>query len=52
MNKAYLLIICWLLVPFTGCIDDSELEPIENVDEIKDESDNTEEKTEERPTDH
>jgi len=41
MNKSYFLIICLLLTSFTGCIDDSELEPVENIDEIKDESDNT-----------
>ena len=47
MSKAYLLMICLLLAPFTGCIEDSALEPAEKVDE----TDNTEEKTEERPTD-
>jgi len=46
MNKAYLLAICLLLTPFTGCIEDPALEPAENVDE----PDNTEEKTEVRPT--
>ena len=24
MNKAYLLVICLLLTPFTGCVDNSE----------------------------
>ena len=33
MNKAYLLAICLLLTPFTGCIEDPALEPAENVDE-------------------
>jgi surface protein len=47
MNKAYLLVICLLLAPFTGCIEDSGLELVEDTDE----PDNTEEeKTEERPT--
>ena len=43
MNKAYLLVICLFLTSFTGCIgtEDSDLEPVENVDEIKDEPDNT-----------
>ena len=60
MNKSYLLVICLFLTSFTGCIEDPDLEPAEKVDEIKDESDNTnnivdetnntEEKTEERPT--
>ena len=47
MSKVYLLLICLLLAPFTGCIEDSALETTEKVDE----TDNTEEKTEERPTD-
>ena len=43
MNKAFLLVICLLLSSFTGCIEteDSDLEPVENMDEIKDEPDNT-----------
>ena len=41
MNKAYLLAICLLLTPFTGCIEDPALEPAEKVDEIKDETNNT-----------
>ncbi|MDG1544562.1 MAG: hypothetical protein P8R34_06290, partial [archaeon] len=47
MHKSYLLIICLLLSSFTGCIgtEDSGLEPIEEVDEIKDESDNTVDET-------
>ncbi len=49
MNKAYLLVICLLLAPFTGCIEPEEIEitsdPVEDednsqVDETKDESDN------------
>ena len=55
MNKAYLLVICLLLAPFTGCIEvtkeESEIttEPVgdednSQIDETKDESDNTEEK--------
>ena len=53
MNKACLLVICLLLVPFTGCIGPEEIEitsdPVEDednsqIDETKDESDNTEEK--------
>jgi|ETNmetMinimDraft_28_1059901.scaffolds.fasta_scaffold04900_2 uncharacterized protein YjbI with pentapeptide repeats len=64
MNNVYLLIICLLLAPFTGCIEDSGLELVEDTDdsglelvEDTDEPDNTEEekseneeKTEERPT--
>ena len=45
MGKAYLLVICLLFASFTGCIEDPALEPAEKVDEIKEESDNTEEKT-------
>ena len=57
MNKAYLLVICLLLAPFTGCLDDFTKEEIEitsepvedednsNVDETKDESDNTVDET-------
>jgi surface protein len=43
MNKAYLLTFCLLFASFTGCIEteDSDLEPVENVDEIKEEPDNT-----------
>ena len=43
MNKAFLLIICLLLTSFTGCIetDDSDLETVENADEIIDETNNT-----------
>ena len=43
MNKAFLLTICLLLTSFTGCIetDDSDLETVENVDEIIDETNNT-----------
>ncbi len=26
MNKAYLLVICLLLAPFTGCIETEEME--------------------------
>ena len=46
MNKAYLLTICLFLSAFTGCLgtEDSDLEPVDTVDETKDESDNTEEK--------
>ena len=53
MNKAYFLVICLLLAPFTGCIGTEEIEttsdPVEDkdnsqIDETKDESDNTEEK--------
>ena len=49
MNKAYLLVICLLLAPFTGCIEPEEIEitsdPVEDednsqIDETKDESDN------------
>ena len=49
MNKACLLVICLLLVPFTGCIGPEEIEitsdPVEDednsqIDETKDESDN------------
>ena len=49
MNKAYLLVICLLLAPFTGCIEDSGLELVEDTDE----PDNTEEEkseNEDRPT--
>ena len=60
MNKAYLLIICLLLTSFTGCLDDFISEEVEiTTDAVEgednsqvDESDNTEEETEERPTDH
>ena len=38
MSKVYLLLICLLLAPFTGCIEDSALETTEKVDE----TDNTE----------
>ena len=53
MNKAYFLVICLLLAPFTGCIETEEMEitsePVEDeensqIDETKDEFDNTEEK--------
>ena len=55
MNKAYLLAICLLLTPLTGCLDDFTKEELittdavedENnskVDDLEDESDNTEEK--------
>ena len=55
MNKAYLLVICLLLTPLTGCLDDFTKEELittdavedENnskVDDLEDESDNTEEK--------
>ena len=60
MNNVYLLIICLLLAPFTGCIEDSGLELVEDTDdsglelvEDTDEPDNTEEEkseNEERPT--
>jgi surface protein len=53
MNKAYLLAICLLLTPFTGCIEDPALEPAENVDEpdnTEEEKSENEEKTEVRPT--
>ena len=49
MHKAYLLVICLLLAPFTGCIEPEEIEitsdPVEDednsqIDETKDESDN------------
>jgi len=54
MNKSYLLVICLLLAPFTGCIESEEIEitsdPVEDednsqIEENKDESDNTEEKS-------
>ena len=47
MNKAFLLVICLLLTSFTGCIetDDSDLEPVENVDEIIDETNNAVDET-------
>ena len=47
MSKAYLLVICLLLTSFTGCIetDDSDSEPVENVDEIIDETNNTVDET-------
>ena len=56
MNKAYLLVICLILAPFTGCIEvtkeESEIitEPVEDedytyVDETTDESDNTVDET-------
>ena len=50
MHKAYFLVICLLLTPFTGCIEPEEIEitsdPVEDednsqIDETKDESDNT-----------
>ena len=53
MNKAYLLVICLLLAPFTGCIEDSDLELVEDTDEpdnTEEEKSENEEKTEERPT--
>ena len=53
MNKAYLLAICLLLTPFTGCIEDPALEPAENVDELdntEEEKSENEEKAEVRPT--
>ena len=44
MNKAYLLIICWLLVPFTGCIDVEEPELEEEWEDLpKDDEEKTEE---------
>ena len=46
MSKVYLLLIRLLLAPFTGCIEDSALEPTEKIDE----TDNTEEKTEDQST--
>ena len=52
MNKAYLLVICLLLAPFTGCIEvtkeESEIitEPVEDEDYTSE----NEEKTEVRPT--
>ena len=54
MNKAYLLVICLLLAPFTGCIEPEEIditsEPVEDqdnsqIEETKDESDNTVDET-------
>ena len=53
MNKAYLLVICLLLAPFTGCIEPEEIEitsdPVE--DEDNSQIDETEvDETEERPT--
>ena len=54
MHKAYLLVICLLLAPFTGCIEPEEIEitsdPVEDednsqIDETKDESDNTVDET-------
>ena len=50
MNKAYLLVICLLLAPFTGCIEDSGLELVEDTDNTEEEKSENEEKTEERPT--
>ncbi|HIF37463.1 MAG TPA: BspA family leucine-rich repeat surface protein [Marine Group III euryarchaeote] len=62
MKNISLIVVSFFMVltSFTGCIEDLDLEPVEKVDEIKDESDNTnnivdeinntEEKTEERPT--
>ena len=49
MNKAYLLVICLLLTPFTGCID---IEEPELEEEWEDLPKDDEEKTEKRPTDH
>ena len=47
MNKSYLLVICLLISSFTGCIEteDSDLEPVENVEEIKDDTNNTVDET-------
>ena len=53
MNKAYLLVICLLLAPFTGCLDDFTKEELEITTEPVGDEDYTyenEEKTEERPT--
>ena len=49
MHKAYLLVICLLLAPFTGCIEPEEIEitsdPVEDEDNSQiDETNNTEEK--------
>ena len=49
MNKAYLLVICLLLAPFTGCIEPEEIDitsdPVEDEDNSQiDETNNTEEK--------
>ena len=48
MNKAYLLVICLLLSSLTGCLkvvhEYEEDEDNSQIDETKDESDNTEEK--------
>ena len=52
MNKVYLLIICLLLTSFTGCIEDPDLELVEDTDNTEEEKSENEEKTEERPTDH
>ena len=51
MNKAYLLVICLLLAPFTGCLDDFTKEELEITTEPVGDEDYTyenEEKTEER----
>ena len=47
MNKTYLLVICLLLTPFTGCID---IEEPELEEEWEDLPKDDEEKTEKRPT--
>ena len=36
MSKAYLLVICLLLTPFTGCIDDLDSDVVEDIDDSKD----------------
>ena len=43
MNKAFLLAICLILTSFTGCIEteDSDSETVDNIEEIKDETNNT-----------
>ena len=47
MNKGYLLVICLLAASLTGCMEteDSDLDPVKNVDEIKDETNNTVDET-------
>ena len=56
MNKAYLLVICLLLAPFTGCLDDFAKEEIEITSEPVEDEDNSNvdetevDETEERPT--
>jgi len=52
MSKTYLLVICLLLTPFTGCIEDpNDLEQdVEDTNDLEQDIDETN-NTEERPTD-